>query len=280
MTIWTPDDVGLFPAIDPARPTGDVGCYPARSSLRVDDLKERAAADRANAVKGRRWYLVHCYSARIAQTREQLRAMGYVVYYPMLRKMKAPPRDKLSKAQREQIGMLKRPVLEPLFRSYLLLHMDLRADPWRDVFRMVGVSGIACIGDQPWPVPRGFVEGIKERERDGALPHHTLVAELLAEIGARERMIARKPAGVRSRVEPPFAVGESVRIKDGAFTGFSATVEAMPSQAEIGDLDESARVALLAHLFGRSVRIELELGQVGKPIGGNHPEPSGVQRTT
>jgi transcription antitermination factor NusG len=265
MLMWMPADIGLFPALDPARPAADVGRYPAADhGARFKALQDRVAIERSEALQGRRWYLVHSYSSRIAQTREHLRAVGYTVYYPMLRSMKTPPRDKLSKRQRAMIGMLKRPVLEPLFQSYLFMLIDLRTDPWRDVFRIVGVSGLACIGDQPWPVPQGFVEGIQKREQGGALPHNALVAELLGDLGKRERMIAGPRVGALSEGLPPFFVGEAVRITAGAFAGVSATVDAMPSDQEIGDLDESARVALLAHLFGRSVRVEVELRQIRK----------------
>jgi transcription antitermination factor NusG len=266
MLMWMPADIGLFPALDPARPAEDVGRYPAADrAARFKALQTVVAIARAEALKGRRWYLAHSYGGRIAQTREHLRAVGYSVYYPMLRRMRTPPRDKLSKRQRAMIGMLKRPVLEPLFQSYLFIKMDLRSDPWRDVFRIVGISGLACMGDQPWPVPIGFVEGIQAREQGGALPHNVMVATLLAELGERERMIADPRPGAMPEDIPPFSVGDAVRIIDGAFTGFSGVVEAVPTQAEIGELDESARVALLAHLFGRSVRVSVELGQISKP---------------
>lgn len=232
--------------------------------LQLDELQRRVAAAQAAAVKGSRWYLAHTHARSDRAARHHLQAVGYRVYYPAVRRLRSMPRDRLSKKQRAMAGMIKRSVLEPLFPRYLFLQLDLRTDPWRDVFRMTGISGLACMGDMPSPVPAGFVEGIQAREQGGALPHQTLVAELLFGLGNESRMIAEPVPPAQPGVALPYEVGERVRINDGAFAGFDASIEAMPSQAEIGELDESARVALLAALFGRQVRVSLELGQIEK----------------
>jgi transcription antitermination factor NusG len=227
-------------------------------------LQDQIALARKNATIGLRWYLAHCYARSEARARDQMKAIGYDVYAPQLMRMKPPPRDRLSAKQRRMIGTLRRPSVEALFPQYVFLQMNLRTDPWRDVFRIVGVSGVACEGDAPWPVPAGFVEGIQAREQGGALPHDVLVRDLMAALCGKAHMAQEQgPPAAKSRPFP-YSRGEVVRINDGPFSGFCGAVSAIPAEVVIGDLDESARVTVFADLFGRSVPVELEVGQIEK----------------
>lgn len=227
------------------------------------DVQAELAADRAKLGAGARWYLAHCHTRTDRVARDQLAALGFRPYMPQLRRMKTPPRDKLSRKQREQISTLRRPVIEPLFPRYLFLDMNLRNDPWRDVFRTIGISGLACDeGDMPLPLPAGFVEGLQAHERDGALPHNTLVSDLMAALCKTSRMLQEQTGKRVKAGEMPFRIGQLVRIKHGPLSGFCGPVQELPPATEVGDLDESARVTVFADLFGRSVPVDLELWQV------------------
>jgi transcriptional antiterminator NusG len=64
--------------------------------------------------------------------------------------------------------------------------------------------------------------------------------------------------GEREKVRPKinFEIGESVRIKDGAFENFEGTIE---------DIDgERGKLNILVSIFGRSTPVELEFWQVEK----------------
>lgn len=192
---------------------------------------EVAAGVRANeAPVGLAWYLMHTErSARVIQ--DLIKTNGFELFYPVIRRMVRPPLDRLSKAQRRNAHLFARPVEEPMFPGYPFVRFDRATEEWRELFKLAGVHGIACIGDDPYPLPEAFVEKLIGLQVGGAIPGETPVYELV------------------------FEIGESVRVCDGPFAGHNGTIER---------LDESGRVRLLLALFGRETPSAFWLDQIEK----------------
>lgn len=121
------------------------------------------------------------------------------------------------------------------FPGYILVRMDLY-DPetkkldeksWYFIRQTQGIIGFIGSGDRPVP-----------------LPQHEVDALLMQASGKEEK----------ARPKINFEVGETVRIKDGAFENFEGAIE---------DIDqERGKLNILVSIFGRSTPVELEFWQV------------------
>lgn len=180
---------------------------------------------------GPRWHVVHCEAKGEKSALTILKRYGYDYYAPMLRTYVTPPRKSLSRAQRRHVHLMRRQVLKPLFPRYLFVRFDVERDPWHDIFRFVGIHGMVCAGDLPYPLPDVVIERLMGLELDGAIPTSTSAQALF------------------------YAVGETVRVSDGPFAGFDGAVE---------EIDESGRVLILMAMFGRKVRVRMDDDQLEK----------------
>ena len=125
------------------------------------------------------------------------------------------------------------------FPGYMLVRMDLYDpetkkmddDAWYFIRQTQGVIGFVGRGDRPVPLP----------------PHE--VSDLLDQTeGAKEQ--------VRPKID--FEVGETVRIKDGAFENFEGAIEEIDH--------ERGKLKILVAIFGRSTPVELEFWQVERGV--------------
>ena len=114
-------------------------------------------------------------------------------------------------------------VAAPLFPRYLFVSVDMSVQRWRSIYSTVGVSRLVCNGDDPTPVPNGIVDGLKNREDANGL--------------------------IKLDSRPPFRVGETIRVLDGAFSSCLGLFEGMA---------ERERIAILLDLLGRKVRVVLD----------------------
>jgi transcriptional antiterminator NusG len=120
------------------------------------------------------------------------------------------------------------------FPGYILVRMELyHADgklnerAWYFIRETQGVIGFIGGGDRPLPLP----------------PHE--VEALLRQATDRED---------RAKPKINFAVGEAVRIRDGAFENFEGSIEGIDA--------ERGKLKILVSIFGRSTPVELEFWQV------------------
>jgi transcriptional antiterminator NusG len=60
------------------------------------------------------------------------------------------------------------------------------------------------------------------------------------------------------KIETPFIVGETVKVTDGPFAGFSATVENV--------FDDRKKLSVVVKIFGRNTPMELSYVQVEKEV--------------
>jgi transcription antitermination factor NusG len=172
-----------------------------------------------------------------------LKKHGYEHYYPQIREMEITPKRELTARQRSNPFPIMRSVLKPLFPRYVFIRFSLRDGRWHTLFELLGIEGMLCEGYAtrhiPVPIDNREIDKLLAKEIDGAIPSHVTIKDI------------------------GFAVGETVRIKNGAMAGHNGTVEKLPD-VPIEALDESMRVGLLVTMFGGTVPAELQLGDLEK----------------
>lgn len=207
------------------------------SRIKEDALAQAAAAEGKRIRKledahdaARRWHLVQIAPSHFTKASLHLDAAGYKIYAPQIRDFVIPRSNQLTLAQRKQRHMFKRERLTPLFGSYRFVRFS-DADPWHDLFKLMGVHGIAVEGNVPVPIPDHKIELIRAREVNGAVPGSTPVRALI------------------------FSVGDTAKVNEGAFQGIEGTIERV---------DESGRIRLLLELFAGLVPVDLTADQIDK----------------
>lgn len=154
-----------------------------------------------------RWYVVQAKDIEIAQF--NLGLQKYETYRPII--------EVRGKTGVRQVSM---------FGNYLFIKFDMLKNGWQNIGYTRGVRRIMCMQDEePCKVPKGFVEGLKEREEEGKF-------KLLS--------------------DEPLKIGESLRILEGPLTG----VEGVCS------FSTNKRVGILLHLLNRETRVYLSNSSV------------------
>src|SRR5438876_2257111 len=116
-------------------------------------------------------------------------------------------------------------VLAPLFPNYLFVPLDISRDHWRRVNGTRGVVRLLMRGETPQPVPTGIIDGLRAKMRaDGTMDWTSALK-----------------------------IGGAVRIVDGPFAEFLATLEY---------LDAAGRVRVLLDLLGRMVSVALRCDEL------------------
>ncbi len=157
---------------------------------------------------GSRWFVVETHPRAEATALLNLARQGFDAYCPKIWKRRRHAR----RVEDVQV---------PFFPGYVFVLLDIARQRWRPIRSTFGVRRLVQFSDRPTPVPDGLVEMIKAREApDGAIPANP----------------------------PPFAPGQAVRVREGAF-------------AELEGLFDCAmddhRVVLLLSLMGRQVRVRV-----------------------
>ena len=172
------------------------------------------------------WYALHTYSGhenRVKINLEQ-RAQNMGVAERVV-KILVPTQE----VTEIKAGKRKK-VVKTSFPGYVLVRMDLDDELWYLVKNTPGVMGFVGTGLHPTP--------LRDEEVDEIIS--------IAEHGPSEE----------ARQIIDLSIGDSAKIIDGPFTGFSGVVD------EISD--EKSRLKLMISIFGRSTPVELEFFQVEK----------------
>lgn len=196
----------------------------------------------------KRWRLMQISDGLGRRDVELLDRMQIELYRPMQRSLRLVARKALSQAQRRNPVRPVREKVEQLFPGYAFLTFVETDERWREVFKMVGIRGLVCAGNQPVEVPWKMIEEIRAKEVDGAIPSTTKLSAF------------------------PFVMGEAVRVSDGPLASFRGVITGLPrntdkadfSDLTLDELDESFRVKLLVDIFGRQTPVELGLSQIEK----------------
>ena len=111
--------------------------------------------------------------------------------------------------------------------SYVLVEMEMSKDAWHLVTNIPGVTNFVGPGRKPQPLTQEEVDHI---------------------LGHIDR---RKSQDVE---DIPFAVGDQVKVNDGAFKDFIGTVQEV--------IPEKRRLKIMVSIFGRGTPVELDVLQV------------------
>ncbi len=209
-----------IPAEKPARKK--TGTAKARKADRFINAETEEQEIR-NSSEERGWFVVHCYSGYENKVRhnleQRIESMG----------MKDKIFDVVIPTQEEiEVKDGKRRTIERhIFPGYVLVNMVLTEESWFIVRNTPGVTGFVGMGNSPTPLRTEEVNSILKR------------------------MEAEAPV-----VKVSYKIGEKVRIVDGPFNDFRATV------AEIDQ--EKSKVRVMVNFFGRETPVELDFLQVEK----------------
>jgi transcription termination/antitermination protein NusG len=118
---------------------------------------------------------------------------------------------------------------QKLFPGYLLVQMVLNEDTWFLVRNTGGVGDFTGAAGHPAPMHDAEIESILSRQ-----------------------VAATAPVPIARQLN--YAAGDSVTIKDGAFSGFKGVVDSV----DVGN----AKVTVLIEIFGRPTPVDLESWQV------------------
>jgi transcriptional antiterminator NusG len=126
-----------------------------------------------------------------------------------------------------------------LFPGYVLLHAELNAD-LEYIIRGHFIPGLA-----------GFLS-----EKSGDNPNEKVPVPIREEEAQRILGVQDENAVSAAETEVNFSLGESVKITDGPFSGFSGTVDEI--------LQDRSKLKVIVVIFGRKTLLELSFTQVTK----------------
>ena len=117
--------------------------------------------------------------------------------------------------------------VRPLFPGYMFVAFELENAPWRKINSTMGVSRLVSFDGQPRALPPDLVSGLMLR------------------------------CDASGKILPPVlpSAGDEVRVLNGPFANFIATVEALSGPERIG---------VLIDLMGRKVRTSVPSTQIEK----------------
>ncbi len=174
----------------------------------------------------KRWYVLHVYSGMEKSVqrnlKERIERAGLQDHFGEI----LVPTEEVLEVRGGQKAVTER----RFFPGYVLIEMNLTDETWHLVKNTTKVTGfVGGSGNRPTPISEKEVEKIMAQMSEGV----------------------EKP-----RPKVLFEVGEVVRVKDGPFTDFNATVED-------ANYDKN-KLKVSVTIFGRSTPVELDFTQVEK----------------
>jgi transcriptional antiterminator RfaH len=158
----------------------------------------------------KRWYVVQTQTHAENKAAANLLRQEFQIYLPRYQKRRRHAR------KTEMVAA-------PLFPRYLFVGVDMATQRWRSIQSTFGVARLVCNGDEPAAVSESVVEALRRRQDDKGF------------IVLDQR--------------PRFAVGDRVRVVDGAFADCLGLFEGVR---------DDERVTLLLDLLGRKVRVMID----------------------
>ena len=171
-----------------------------------------------------KWYVVHTYSGH--ENKAKLSLLDRVRQASLNEKFGdiLIPTDTVVELVKGQ----KRSTTRKFFPGYMFVQMDLDQETFHLVKNTPKITGFLG-GTKPTPVPAHEITGVQSSMTEGKA----------------------KP---KARVV--FEAGDTVRVVDGPFANFSATVEEVKPDKQ--------KVKVLVSIFGRATPVELDFTQVEK----------------
>jgi transcriptional antiterminator NusG len=173
----------------------------------------------------KKWYIVHTYSGHENKAKltllERVRNANLTEYFGDV----LVPTESVMEVVKGQ----RRTTTRKFFPGYMFVQMVLDDRTFHLVKNTPKITGFLG-GTKPTPVPEREITGVQTNMSEGGKP---------------------KP---KARVV--FEVGDSVRVTDGPFANFSATVEEVKSDKQ--------KLKVSLSMFGRATSVELDFAQVEK----------------
>lgn len=173
-----------------------------------------------------RWYVVHAYSGFEKSVQKALKErIERSGMQHLFGQILVPVEEVVEvKAGRKAVSERK------FFPGYVLIEMEMTDETWHLVKSAPKVTGfIGGSGNRPAPISEREVQSIMQQMQEGV----------------------EKP-----RPKVLFEVGEQLRVTEGPFADFNATVEDV-------DYDKS-RIKVSVLIFGRATPVEVDFAQVEK----------------
>ena len=174
---------------------------------------------------GAKWYVLHTQTGMEAKVKAGLEVRADQAGLRSLIHQILIPTEKVSEVKEGKKRIMER----KFFPGYIMVQMELTDDSWYLVKNTPGISGFVGSGKNPIPLSEAEVEQILRQQDD-------------------------KTSKPKPKVE--FTLGESVRVKEGAFANFNGVIE------EVNPNRGKLRVTVT--IFGRQTPVELEYWQVEK----------------
>ena len=173
----------------------------------------------------KRWYIIHTYSNCESKVADTIREQAKHRRLDHLFEEIIVPIEKLVEVLHGQKHATER----KFFPGYVLAKVELTDEAYHLIKNTPKVMGFLGSHKKPMPISDAEATYVLRQIQEGIERPKPLVS---------------------------FEVGEQVRVSDGPFSSFNATVE------EVDDTRSRLKVAVL--IFGRSTPVELEFSQVKK----------------
>ena len=201
----------------------DGGDHPPASDSRSDSSGS-ATPTTAPPTAEKKWYIVHTYSGHENKAKltllERVRNANLTEYFGEV----LVPTESVMEVVKGQ----RRTTTRKFFPGYMFVQMVLDDRTFHLVKNTPKITGFLG-GTKPTPVPEREITGVQTNMTEGKA----------------------KP---KARVV--FEAGDSVRVVDGPFANFSATVEEVKADKQ--------KVKVSLSMFGRATAVELDFNQVEK----------------
>jgi transcription termination/antitermination protein NusG len=198
---------------------------PSSNSSAPPDRGERGDKGDKPEKPDKKWYIVHTYSGHENKAKltllERVRNAGLSDYFGEV----LVPTESVMEVVKGQ----RRTTTRKFFPGYMFVQMALDDRTFHLVKNTPKITGFLG-GTKPTPVPEREITGVQTSMSEGGKP---------------------KP---KARVV--FDAGDSVRVIDGPFANFSATVEEVKADKQ--------KVKVSLSMFGRATSVELDFAQVEK----------------
>ena len=199
----------------------------------LDELRARLESEYGD------WYVIHTYSGmenRVKQnvdSRAQSLNMEDYIFETIV------PTEEVVEVRNNA----RKTVTRSVTPGYVLIRMELTDDSWSLVRQTPSVTGIVGHGQQP--VSLSIDEVV-----------HMLTPSVIAQVNAAQ---AGAAVTRKKKIEVvDFAVGDSVMVTDGPFTGVHATITEINANNQ--------RLRALVEILGRETPVDLEFKQVEKVV--------------
>lgn len=176
------------------------------------------------------WFVVNTESRQEELAKGEIAEAGLVTYLPTAVRME----------NRGNGGGL-RPMIRPVFSSYLFVKCPAVADYWHRIASARGVRRLLGLDGTPKPIRFGEVEVIRLYEADCADKEHKRLE--------KEQAAARARAGGKSGIIWDFSPGDRIRITNGPFAAFYAQLQSA--------VDGHDRIKALITAFGGVSHVQL-----------------------